>query len=73
MPRGRPITHNVKANKNEYFREYYHSSNGEYICECGVRCLLNSKRKHLMSKKHAHYMELKNTKDELNEMKKIES
>ena len=73
MKRGRPLTYDVKNNKNQYFREYYHLKNAEHICECGAMCLLNSKRKHLMSKKHAHYMELKAAKDELNEIKKIES
>lgn len=65
MPRGRPLTHDVKNNRAQYFREYYHSTNGEHICECGAMYLLNSKRKHLLTKKHTHYMELLNRNTEL--------
>jgi hypothetical protein len=67
MPRGRPVTHDVKNNRAEYFREYYHSTNAEHRCECGAIYLLNSKRKHLMTKKHAYYMEYNNRNTESEE------
>jgi len=68
MPRGRPLTHDVKNNRAQYFREYYHSSNEEHICECGAMYKLNSKRKHMLTKKHNYYMELLNRNKELQEL-----
>jgi hypothetical protein len=68
MPRGRPLTHDVKNNRATYFREYYHKSNEEHVCECGAIYKLNSKRKHLMTNKHAHYMEFNKTKNELQKL-----
>jgi hypothetical protein len=65
MKRGRPLTHDVKNNRATYFREYYHSSNEEHICECGAMYKLNSKRKHMLTKKHTHYMELLTHRKEL--------
>jgi hypothetical protein len=63
MPRGRPITSNVKENK-DYFRNYYHETNEEFICECGCKCKLHSKRRHLLSQKHIQLMESKQPKDQ---------
>jgi hypothetical protein len=65
---GRNTTVNVKENKN-YFNEYYHKTNMEYICECGCKYLLHSKRRHLMTKKHLDLMQFKNVQDELNKLK----
>lgn len=68
MPRGRPITANVKDNK-EYFNEYYHSTNKQHICDCGTNYLIHSKRRHLLSKKHQVLMEFKNVRAELDSLK----
>jgi hypothetical protein len=68
MPRGRPITANVKENK-EYFNEYYHKTNKEITCECGCKYLAHSKRKHLTTKKHLDLMETKTIKEELESLK----
>ncbi len=58
MPRGRPITANLKEDP-EYFEKYYHTTKEDYICECGSFINSHSKRKHLMSKKHHYIMNKK--------------
>lgn len=68
MPRGRPITANVKENP-EYFNEYYHSTNKEHTCECGCNYLFHSKRRHMLSKKHLTLMEFKKVQAELDSLK----
>jgi hypothetical protein len=57
--KGRPLTHNVKENK-QYFLDYYHKTNEDIICECGSHVKSHSKLKHLKSKKHIQVMELIN-------------
>jgi hypothetical protein len=68
MPRGRPITANVKENKS-YFAEYYHKTNETHICECGCTYLLHSKRKHLVTKKHQDLIKFRETQAELENLK----
>lgn len=68
MTRGRPITANVKDNK-EYFIEYYHKTNKESICECGCKYMSRSKSKHLKTKKHLDLIEFINNKKELESLK----
>lgn len=60
MPRGRPITVNVKEDKS-YFAKYYHLTNEDHICECGSHYKLHSKRRHLLSKKHTTLMNYKHS------------
>lgn len=58
MTKGRPLTMDVKNDK-EYFKKYYHKTNEDYKCEeCGALFKLHSKRRHLMSQKHIYMSEL---------------
>lgn len=68
MPRGRPVTADVKNNKG-YFAEYYHKTNSEYTCICGCKYKLHSKRRHLLSKKHLDLIEFLKVKAELEQLK----
>jgi hypothetical protein len=68
MPRGRPITSNVKENP-EYFNEYYHNTNKEQLCECGCKYLFHSRRRHMLSKKHLNLIEFKKVREELESLK----
>jgi hypothetical protein len=69
---GRKLTHDVKNNYNDYFREYYHKKNEEhpdYFCpDCNCYIKKNSLRKHKKSAKHIHLTEIFNLK-----YKKIET
>ena len=59
IPRGRPISVDVKNNK-QYFKDYYHPTNKEVLCECGQHVKSKTMYKHKMSSKHEYIM--KNTK-----------
>jgi hypothetical protein len=59
MPKGRPLTHNAKNNK-QYFVDYYHKTQEDVICECGSHIKLHSKLRHLNTKKHIQIIELIN-------------
>jgi hypothetical protein len=52
MPRGRPLTVNVKEIGKKYFTDYYHATNEDVQCECGCLVKSHSKRRHMLSKKH---------------------
>lgn len=65
--KGRPITHDVKNNET-YFVDYYHKTQQDIICECGSKCKLHSKNKHLKSKKHIQVIELINKLKEKEEL-----
>ena len=58
MPAGRPITENIKENK-DYFKEYYHKNNSDITCECGQFIKLRSLYQHKKSKKHQYIMDQK--------------
>ena len=59
MPRGKPITVNVKENE-EYFKNYYHNTKADYTCQCGALINNHSLRKHLLTQKHIRIIELLN-------------
>jgi len=59
MPSGRPITENVKENKN-YMIDYYYSHKKIIKCDCGVHIDKSSMNRHLMTKKHINTMEYLN-------------
>jgi len=58
-PRGRPLTEDVKNNKDTYFTEYYHKNNQDIICECGQHIKSGSMFKHKKSNKHIYLIEKK--------------
>ena len=68
MPKGRPVTVNVKDNE-AYFRDYYHKTNENYQCECGTKILLHTKAKHLKTRKHLDLLEFRKAQDELRALK----
>ena len=55
-PRGRPISVDVKNNK-DYYAKYYHLSNIDIICECGQHLKSRGLYKHKKSLKHEYLME----------------
>jgi hypothetical protein len=58
--RGRPLTMDVKNNK-DYFKNYYHKTNEDLICDkCGACVKIHSLRRHLLSKKHIYVSQLIN-------------
>lgn len=68
MPRGRPVTSNVKENPN-YFNEYYHSNNKECTCECGNNYFYFSRHRHMLSKKHLNLIKFKKLQEEIDALK----
>ena len=58
-PRGRPLTEDVKNNKDTYFNAYYHKHNQDIICECGQHIKSGSISKHKKSYKHIYLIEKK--------------
>ena len=48
----RPAILNIKENKT-YFKDYYHTTKEDFICECGAFINNHSLRKHLKTKKHS--------------------
>ena len=59
MLRGRPCVFNIKEDK-EYFKNYYHNTKEDVICDCG--CIINnhSLNKHLKTKKHTNNLVKRN-------------
>jgi hypothetical protein len=55
--RGRPTTHDAKNNPS-YFREYYHKTNPEIICECGAVYKKHSQYKHFLTGRHQKVIDL---------------
>jgi acetone carboxylase gamma subunit len=49
---GRKLTHDVKNNKSEYFKNYYHTKKHIIQCECGQSIVNHQRNKHIKSKKH---------------------
>lgn len=67
--RGRPLTEDVKNNK-DYFKNYYHKTNEDFVCECGTCVKIHSLRKHLVSKKHIYFTKfINNIKENITETK----
>lgn len=56
IERGRPVTLNVKENK-DYFKLYYHETKENFVCLCGAFINNHSKNKHLKTKKHNFIIE----------------
>jgi len=59
---GRPITSDVKNNK-DYFNDYYKNNNNSIICDCGLNILKFSLGKHRQSKIHKKLIEVQQTKN----------
>jgi hypothetical protein len=58
-PRGRPLTEDVKNNKDTYFTKYYHKNNQDIICECGQHIKSRGMYSHKKSYKHLYLTEKK--------------
>jgi uncharacterized protein YeaC (DUF1315 family) len=58
-PRGRPLTEDVKNNRESYFSAYYHKHNHDIVCECGQHIKSGSMFKHKKSIKHIYLIEKK--------------
>jgi len=58
-PRGRPLTEDVKNNKDTYFNAYYHKHNQDIVCECGQHIKSSSIFKHKKTLKHIYLIEKK--------------
>lgn len=56
MPKlGRPSIKNIKEDAN-YYKNYYHETKKDYVCECGAFINNHSKTKHFKTKKHFHVL-----------------
>jgi uncharacterized protein YeaC (DUF1315 family) len=58
-PKGRPLTEDVKNNRETYFNAYYHKHNQDIVCECGQHIKSGSILKHKKSIKHIYLIEKK--------------
>ena len=57
--RGRPLTEDVKNNRESYFSAYYHKHNHDIVCECGQHIKSRGMYSHKKSYKHLYLTEKK--------------
>lgn len=60
--RGRPkgsFKENKKIVEKDYYRDYYHKTCGDIVCECGLKTNKRNLARHMKTKKHLEILEIK--------------